>query len=65
MTGRTSLTPFAASMRDPDPGGARKFAAKAWRDLGTAAFTAEQLRGMDRLDRELIEAVATRLYGRR
>ncbi len=37
MTGinRTSLTPYAKFMQDPDPAGARKMAARLWHENGT------------------------------
>lgn len=62
MRGRTSLTPFAASMRDPDPDGARRAAKRAWLDHGIVVIMPGDCQG---LDRQFIEAVANRLHGRR
>jgi hypothetical protein len=58
----TSLTKFAATMRDPDPDGARKAASQAWHTMGIAVFFDGDCHG---LDREFIHAVANRLYGKR
>lgn len=62
---RTSLTRFASQMRDPAPDGAHKFAAYAWHEMGMIVFRPESLQRLDRLDRELVEAIAAKLYGKR
>ena len=62
MPGRTSLTPFAASMRDPDPDGARRAARQAWLDHGIVVIMPGDCTG---LDREFVAAVANRIYGKR
>lgn len=62
MSGRTSLTPYAASMREPDPDGARRAAHQAWHNHGIAVIMPGDCIG---LDREFIQAVAVRLYGQR
>lgn len=62
---RTSLTAFAPMMRDEDPDGAHRFAAMAWHEMGMIVFRPESLKRMDIMDRELVEAIAARLYGRR
>jgi hypothetical protein len=59
---RTSLTAYAASMRDPDPEGARRLAGQAWRDSGIVVIFPGQL---DKLDQMFVEAAANRLYGKR
>jgi len=61
--GRTSLTPFAASMADPDPQAARRFAAQLWQERGAIVIFPDQLKAMDGLERQLFEAVATKNYG--
>jgi ABC-type cobalamin/Fe3+-siderophores transport system ATPase subunit len=62
---RTSLTAFAASMRDPDPRGAHKAAREAWREFGIVVLMPEQIREMSGLERQLVEAAAVKLYGKR
>ena len=66
MTGyRSSLASYAPSMRDPDPAGARKRAAKAWHDDGTIILLPESISRLDWQDRELVRAVAAKIYGKR
>jgi hypothetical protein len=65
MTMRTSLTPYAASMRDPDPNGASSYARQAWRDHGAVVLTAEQVARLDWPDRELVRAIAVKVHGPR
>jgi hypothetical protein len=65
MMGRTSLTPFASSMADPDPAGARNYAGTLWRQHGIIALFPDQLRDMGGLERQLLEAVAVKHYGKR
>lgn len=62
---RTSLTPYAASMRDVDPDGARKFAEKVWREQGVILIGPEVLDGMGWTDRAQIEAVVEKHFGKR
>lgn len=59
---RTSLTAFAPSMRDPDPQGARIAARELWKRHGIVVIMPGDCTG---LDRDLVEAVANRLHGRR
>jgi hypothetical protein len=65
MSGRTSLTPYAAAMRDPDPDGARRLAARKWHDEGIIVLLPESLARLDWQDRELVRAVAAKIYGPR
>lgn len=64
--GRTSLTPFAASMRDADPDGparaarAARAAREAWLEHGILVVFPGQLHG---LDREFTVALGNRLWG--
>lgn len=58
----TSLSRFAASMRDPDPDGARKAARQLWHERGIAVVFPDDCHG---LDWQFIEAVANRVHGRR
>lgn len=57
----TSLTKFAASMRDPDPDGAQKVARQAWRERGILVIFPGQLNGMDR---EFARALGDRIWGK-
>lgn len=59
------LGKFAHLSRDPDPDGAEKAARQFWQGHGGIAFTADQLRGMPGLDRQFLEAIAAKHYGRR
>lgn len=61
----TSLTKYAASMRDPDPDGARKLAARQWHETGAVVLLPESIARLDRLDRELVQAIAAKIYGPR
>ena len=63
--GTTSLTRHAASMRDPDPDGALHLAARKWREDGSIVLLAESIERLDWQDRELVRAVATKIYGPR
>lgn len=62
---RTSLTRYAASMRDPDPDGARRLAKELWHRDGSIVLMADQINRMSWQDRELVRALAARLYGER
>ena len=59
---RTSLTPYAGSMRDPDPEGQRRAARQLWHSRGIATIFPGDVSGMDR---EWIQAIANRVYGKR
>ena len=63
--GRTSLTPYAASMREPDPDGPHHLAARMWHTEGSIVLRRESLDRLDRLDRELVQAIAAKIYGPR
>lgn len=62
---RTSLTPYAAQMRDPDENRAHKLAARLWHDEGAIIIRAPSIARLDWQDRELLTALATKLYGKR
>lgn len=62
---RTSLTRFAPLMADPDPKGAHKLAAAMWHNEGTVIIRSESIDRMDWQDRELVKAIAAKLYGPR
>jgi hypothetical protein len=62
---RTSLTSMAPLMRDPDPDGARKAAARAWHEHGAAVFSRDSIDRMPWQDRELLEGLCVKLYGER
>lgn len=57
---RTSLTPYAGSMRDPDPEGQRRAARELWHRAGVITIFPGDLRG---IDRDFINAFASRVYG--
>lgn len=67
MTGirRTSLTPYARQMQDPDQNGARRMAARKWHEDGTVILLPESIARLDTMDREFVNAVAAKLYGKR
>lgn len=65
MTRTTSLTRFAPKMRDPDPCGAHRLAKRHWHERGAVTFLPDQIAKMSWQDRELLTAIATRLYGKR
>ena len=58
MTHRTSLTPYAASMADPDPHSAKRFARQMWRDQGAVVLMADQVAKLEWQERELVMALA-------
>lgn len=62
---RTSLTRYAATMRDPDPKGAHKLAARQWHEAGAIVLLPESIERLDWQDRELVRAIAAKLYGPR
>ncbi len=59
---RTSLSPYAASMRDADPDGPARAAKAAWTDHGILVVLPGQLHG---LDKQFVEALGNRLWGKR
>ena len=58
----TSLTPFAKSMRDPDPDGARRAAQQLYDEHGIVVIFPNDVAKVDSM---WIEAIGKRLYGRR
>lgn len=62
---RTSLTRYAPLMRDPDPDGAHKLAARQWHENGSIVLLPESIERLEWQDRELVKAIAARLYGQR
>lgn len=62
---RTSLTRYARQMQDPDPNGAHKLAARQWHDTGAVVILPASIDRLDWQDRELVRAIATKLYGPR
>jgi hypothetical protein len=59
---RTSLTAFAASMRNPDPRGAKRAAQELYDVHGVVVIFPGDT---DRVDQMWIEAIGRRLYGKR
>jgi hypothetical protein len=64
-TYRNSLSRHAHLMRDPDPQGARRLAQAQWHKDGTIAILPGDKAQLDRLDRELLDAICAKLYGKR
>ena len=62
---RTSLTPYAHLMRDEDPTGARRMAARKWHEDGTIIFLPDSIARLPWEDRELVLKIASKLYGER
>jgi len=62
---RTSLTPYAAQMRDPDPAGKRRMAAEQWRADGSIILFPDSIARLPWQDRELVERIAAKIYGER
>jgi len=62
---RTSLTPYARQMQDPDPKGSHKLAARMWHTEGAVVLRAESIARLDPLDRDYVRAIAAKLYGPR
>ena len=60
---RTSLTPYAAGMRDMDPDGWKFVGAKLWHEMGIAVIGPGQLNSS--IDQVYVEQCAERLYGKR
>ncbi|MGF7152629.1 hypothetical protein [Novosphingobium gossypii] len=67
MTGinRTSLTPYARQMQDPDPTGARRMAARKWHEDGTVILMPDSIARLPWQDRELIQQIVGKIYGER
>jgi len=62
---RTSLTPYARQMQDPDPVGARRMAARKWHEDGTIILLPDSIARLPWQDRELVERIAGKVYGQR
>lgn len=62
---RTSLTRYAPMMRDPDPDGARRMAARKFHEDGTVILLPDSIARLNWQDRELVKAIAEKLYGKR
>jgi hypothetical protein len=65
VTRASSLTRYAPQMRDPDPCGAHRLAKRQWHQTGAVTFLPDQIARMSWQDRELLNAIATRIYGKR
>lgn len=62
---RTSLTKYAPLMRDPDEDGPKRMAARKWHEDGAIILLPCSIQRLDPLDRELLNAIAAKLYGKR
>lgn len=67
MTGitRTSLTPYAKFMQDPDPAAARRLAAKAWHESGMIILLPDSIARLPWQDRDLLSGIVGKIYGKR
>lgn len=61
LRGRTSLTKYAGSMRDPDPRKQREAAQELYEKHGIVVIFPNDV---EKLDAMWIEAIGKRLYGR-
>lgn len=62
---RTSLTPYAKFMQDPDPAAGRRLAAGAWHANGTIILFPDSIQRLPWQDRELVQRIAGKVYGER
>lgn len=62
---RTSLTKYAPLMREPDEDGPKKLAARKWHEDGSIILLPGSIQRLDPLDRDLVNAIAAKLYGKR
>ena len=62
---RSSLTRFAPLMREPDPNGAHRLAKRQYHQTGAVTFLPDQMAKMSWQDRELVNAIAAKIYGKR
>lgn len=65
MTQTTSLTRYAPQMREADPNGARRIAKQKWHATGAIVLLPDQIDRLGWQDRELVKAIAARIYGTR
>ena len=62
---RTSLTRMAPLMRDPDENGPHHLAARKWHEDGSIVLLPASIDRLAWQDRELIRAIAAKIYGPR
>lgn len=62
---RTSLTPYAPMMREPDEQGPHRLAARKWHENGAIVLLPESIERLDWQDRQLVRSIAAKLYGQR
>lgn len=62
---RTSLTRYAPTFRDVDPTMPHRMATAAWHQTGMVVITPESIARLSWQDRELVQAIASKLYGKR
>lgn len=60
-----SLTRFAPLMREPDPNGAHRLAKRQYHETGAITFLPDQLAQMPWQDKEFLNALASKYYGKR
>ena len=59
---RSTLAPYAASMRAPDPAAARRLARQAFHETGFIVLDPEWVQSWG--DRELVKAIAAKVHGK-
>jgi hypothetical protein len=62
---RSSLARYAPLMRDADPNGAHRLAKRQYLQTGAVTFLPDQIAKMSWQDREFLNAIAARHYGKR
>lgn len=64
---RSTLAPYASSMRDPDPAAAKLACKQAWHKDGILVINMERLDeyGFSYAEKLQVEATGIRLYGKR
>lgn len=62
---RGSLTRYAPLMREADPCGAHRLAKRQYHQTGAITLLPDQIARLDWQDRELVKAIAAKLYGKR
>ncbi len=62
---RTSLTPYARQMQDPDESAGRRMAAAKWHEDGTIILFPASIARLPWQDRELLNQITAKVYGER
>lgn len=62
MNIRSTLAPYAPSMREPDPAAARRLARQAFHETGFIVLDPAWIQSWG--DRELVKAIAAKVHGK-